>query len=62
MCIRDRDRITPAQPGNWTRRPDPRKRRSGPATPERVPQDKSRPEPERQESPDGREHIVNETA
>lgn len=57
------EQVRPAQPGNWVRRPEERKKRGdadkGRA---RAPQDKQRSGRDPGKGPDGHEHIVDELA
>lgn len=57
------DKVQPAQPGNWTRRPDERKRRSGPerARSERR-TDRDPPDGSHRDDRGDRDHIIDELA
>jgi hypothetical protein len=55
------EQVRPTQPGNWTRRPEERKRqRNGPErAPDKEPRDQDRPGGDRDDDPG---HIVDELA
>ena len=55
------EQVRPTQPGNWTRRPEERKRRGGNDAHDRNRKDEDRPR-DRKDDDGGREHIVDELA
>lgn len=56
------EQVRPTQPGNWTRRPEERKRRGPGSAPGKDHKDDRRPDSDRRDDSGEREHIVDELA